>query len=225
MALRIHIARSIWQIAFSAIVTVALVIQFFYGLYYTTTVIPYIEQFFSYFTILSNIFIAVLFAVEARNTFRGILPSSRFASVRGAAVFCILTTGIVYSLFLRGGPGHQGQVDYSIAWINSIFHYVVPTLVVLDWIIFPPKYRLNWSTIFTWLGLTIVYLCLVELAGLFTNTYPYFFLNPVMFRGYFGVLMASAIFLPFFLVFSLAVVAASNIQYRIRNPKKRLSKK
>jgi hypothetical protein len=221
MVPRTHFARSLWQIALSALVTIALVIQFFYGLYHTSTVIPYIEQFFSYFTILSNIFVAVLFAVEANNALRGKPSTLRFASVRGAAVFCILTTGIVYSLFLRGGPGHQDQLPFSIPWINSVFHYIVPTLVVFDWIIFPPKFRLNWSTIFTWLGLTIVYLCFVELAGLFTNTYPYFFLNPVMFRGYQGVLTASAIFLPFFLVFSLVVIGISNFQFWLRTLKKK----
>jgi hypothetical protein len=214
--MRIDTARGIAQLLICALIVVSLCIQFFYGLYYTTDVLPYVEQFFSYFTILSNIFIAAVFGFDAYGTFRGTAASSKFASVRGAAVFCILTTGIVYSLFLRG-PGHQGQVDYSIAWINSVFHYVVPTVVVLDWLVFPPNYRINWSTLFTWLGLTIVYLVVVEAAGIFTNTYPYFFLNPSMFHGYQGVLTASAVFRPFFLVFSLFVIASSNIQFWLRN--------
>jgi hypothetical protein len=38
-----------------------------------------------------------------------------------------------------------------------------------------------------------------------------------MFHGYQGVLTASAVFLPFFLVFSLFVIASSNIQFWLRN--------
>jgi hypothetical protein len=217
MGSRIKRIRAYVEILLASVIVVALFIQFIYGLEITTLSSgSYIEQFFSYFTILSNLFVASVFVIEAIATLEHKSLTSRFDSVRGAAVFCILTTGLVYSLFLRG-PGGQGEVVNSIPWINAVFHYIVPTIAALDWFVFPPKHRVNWSTIFNWLGLTIVYFILVEIGGYFTKTYPYFFLDPTKFRGYSGVLMGSATFLPFFLVFGFIVIASSNFQQRFRH--------
>jgi hypothetical protein len=156
MGSRIKRIRAYVEILLASVIVVALFIQFIYGLEITTLSSgSYIEQFFSYFTILSNLFVAS--------------------------------------------------------------HYIVPTIAALDWFVFPPKHRVNWSTIFNWLGLTIVYFILVEIGGYFTKTYPYFFLDPTKFRGYSGVLMGSATFLPFFLVFGFIVIASSNFQQRFRH--------
>jgi hypothetical protein len=217
---RILYIRSIALLALSALIVVSLCIQFTYGLELAmSSAGSYIEQFFSFFTVLSTIFVATVFFLEGKRTLRGGNMSSSFESVRGAAIFCILTTGIIYNFFPKGPGGHGGQVVDSIHVLNTLFHYIVPTIAVLDWIAFPPKNRITWSTLFSWFGLTIIYLILVELGGLLSKTYPYFFLDPTMFRGYSGVLFASASFLPFFLVFAVLVIGSANFQRRFRGYK------
>jgi hypothetical protein len=216
MTSRFPRVRITYEIIFSVAIFIAIVIQYSYGLFHKTeSVFNYTEQFFSYFTILSNMFVAVVFAIDASLLLRRKVYSFRFDSIRGAAVFCIITTGLTYSLFLHG-PGSHGQVPYSIGWVNEIFHHIVPLVAALDWLFFPPKNRMNWSTLFAWIGLTMIYAVLVELAGTMTHTYPYFFLNPELFRGYAGIFRASAGFLPFFLVFSLLVIGSTNSQRRIK---------
>jgi hypothetical protein len=207
--------RPSYQILLAFAIMIALGTQFIYGFALAPHAFVYIEQFFSYFTIVSNLFVAGVFGIEAWHTFKREQTSHSFDAARGAAIFFILTTGLVYNLFLRG-PHGEGQIAYSIAWVNDILHYIVPVAAVLDWLIFPPLKRLNWSTIFSWVGLTIIYLALVEIGGYFSGVYPYIFLDPTRFNGYVGVLRAGAAFLPFFTVFSVLVMGTAAIQRPIR---------
>jgi hypothetical protein len=204
--------RTAYQLGFSLLIVLALVIQFAYGI--TTdpvNCLHFIANFFSYFTILSNIFVAVILSMEASISMRGAQFSPRFTRARAAAVFCILTTGIIYSFFLRG-PGGQGQVQDSIPWINAVFHYIMPVAMTLDWTLFPPKTRVPWIWILRWIGLTLIYLIYVELLGLLTKTYPYFFVDPTTLHGYGGVARASLAFVPFFVVFGAATVLLSKVR-------------
>jgi hypothetical protein len=203
--------RTLYQLFFSALIVLALVIQFGYGIATDPGhCLQYIANFFSYFTILSNIFVAVVLSMEASASMRSIELSARFTRARGAAVFCIITTGIIYSFFLRG-PGVQGQVQDSIPWINAVFHYIMPVAMAVDWTIFPPKTRVPWVHILRWIGLTVIYLIYVELLGLLTKNYPYFFVDPTTLHGYGGVLRASLAFIPFFLVFGVVVILLSRL--------------
>jgi hypothetical protein len=214
MVSRLARIRITYELFFSFAIVASLVIQYTYGFFHTSqSALDYTEQFFSFFTVLSNIFVAVIFAIDAHFLLQGKGCGSKFDSVRGAAIFCIIATGITYSLFLRG-PGNQ--VEYSIPFINQIFHHYVPVVAALDWLFFPPKNRMNWSTLFTWIGITLIYLVLVEFAGMLTHTYPYFFLDPEKFRGYRGILLGSAGFLPFFLVFATFVIGSSKSQHHVR---------
>jgi hypothetical protein len=204
--------RSWYQVVFSILIVLALVMQFIYGVMVEKSHwVMYVGDFLSYFTILSNIFVAVVLSMEASASVRGVELSDRFHRMRGAAVFCIITTGVVYTFFLRG-PGGQGEVQDSIPWINAVFHYIMPVAMTLDWVVFPPKRRVPWVSILRWIGLTLVYLIYVLLLGLVTKTYPYFFLDPTTFHGYSGVARASLAFIPFFLVFGTAVVLLSKIR-------------
>jgi hypothetical protein len=210
MKLRAH-----FQLLLSILVSAALVAQFIYGLTLAQNPLTYMEQFLSYFTILSNILVALIFIGESISQYmKTPLPRS-FQVWRGAAVFYILITGVVYALFLRG-PGGHGQVAYSIAWINSVFHYLVPTLVVADWLIFCPRTRISWVHILSWISGTALYVIFVEVGGLMSHEYPYFFLDPTLFHGYSGVLRASLAFIPFFLVFGVLVIGSANSQIFLR---------
>jgi hypothetical protein len=204
--------RTLYQFGFSILITVSLLIQFGYGIYVEHGItVGYIAVFFTYFTILSNIFVASVLWNEARTSYKGEVPSEHFERVRATAVFCILTTGIIYAFFLKG-PGGAGAVTDSIPWINSVFHYIMPSVMAIDWLLFPPRKPAHWVAILKWLLVTIIYLAYVELIGLFTGVYPYFFLDPVTLHGYLGVLRASIAFIPFLVVIGAIIIGANRLR-------------
>ncbi|MEV6239862.1 Pr6Pr family membrane protein [Lentzea sp. NPDC051838] len=115
---------------------------------------------FSYFTVLSNVFAAV---VALLGVFQ---PVS--AQIRGAAVLYMTTTGLVYAILLRG-------VDVQTpAYANWVLHVVVPILVVAEWLLAPERTRRAW----TWLAFPLAYLIYTLVRGPIVDWYPYPFLDP-----------------------------------------------
>src|SRR5439155_22807887 len=104
-------------------------------------------NFFSFFTIQSNVVAAAVLVLTA------LTPraerSDAFELIRGAATFYIGITGIVFALLLSG---HQEQLDTHNAFANTVVHYVVPAFAVLDWLIDPPRRRLDPKAALAWLA-------------------------------------------------------------------------
>ena len=133
-------------------------------------------DYFSYFTVLSNLFaVAILL-------YGGLRPAhERSGTVelfRGAAVVYILTTGIVYLLLLSGhAPAYP--------WVNAILHYVMPVAVTLDWLLDPPRVRLDLTrTVVLWMAFPLLYILYTLARGAIVGWYPYFFVNPHRGGGY-----------------------------------------
>jgi hypothetical protein len=135
-------------------------------------------NYFSYFTILSNLFAAgVLLAGVLRGAGQ---RSMTFELLRGAATMYMLTTGIVYAALLSG----QGA---SIPWVNTIVHRVMPVVVALDWGIDPPRIWLPLRSTLRWLSFPLVYIAYTLIRGAIVNWYPYFFVDPHRSGGYLRV--------------------------------------
>jgi hypothetical protein len=133
-------------------------------------------DYFSYFTVLSNVFAA---AMLLHGALRPARERSRTAELlRGAAVAYILTTGIVYLLLLSGhAPAHP--------WVNAILHYLMPVAVTLDWLLDPPRTRLEPArTVVLWMAFPVVYVLYTMARGAIVGWYPYFFVNPNRDGGY-----------------------------------------
>jgi hypothetical protein len=125
---------------------------------------------FSYFTVLSNVFAAV---VALLGVFSPVSPQ-----IRGAAVLYMGTTGIVYWLLLRG-------IDVQTpAYANWVLHTVVPILVVAEWLLAPEKTRRWWI----WLSFPLAYLVYTLVRGPIVGWYPYPFMDPRQ-NGYAEVLL------------------------------------
>lgn len=119
---------------------------------------------FGYFTILSNLFAAVVLLIGAIRP----IPDS----LRGAAVLYMATTGIVYAVLLRG-------VDVDTpAYANWILHVVMPVLVVADWVLVPPGRPIALPAAAWWLALPVGYLGYTLVRGSRVDWYPYPFLDP-----------------------------------------------
>ena len=174
-------------------------------------------NFFSYFTILSNILIALAM------TLPWLAPKSRLGtwvmqpSVRTVLAGYIIVVGLVYHLMLRGLFHPQG-------WrlvCQIILHYVTPTLFVLDWLLFVPKRALTWRVAFGGLVLPVLYIGWTLLHGALGGFYPYPFVN-VLRLGYEQVLLNVTGLLLAFVCLLLALVGLGRLlsaaSMRNRNP-------
>jgi hypothetical protein len=146
-----------------------------------------------YYTSQSNIitlgfFIGTLYWMIKRGTTDA--PAPR---LRGAVTLWILITCLISHFMLNHGknplPGLTAP-DLTLATMNrSLFlvHYVVPIMVVIDWVAFGPHRRVRWPDIALWIlyplgyGLTIEFRAVLVPAA--PVQYPYFFLDPSD-RGY-----------------------------------------
>ena len=122
-----------------------------------------VTNFFSFFTIESNII-----GVAA------LLAAPRFPLLRGAATCYMMITGIVYVFLLAGV-----DVDITIGWVNTVLHYVMPLVLLLDWFLFPSEIRPSMATTMAlWLIYPFAYLGYTFVRGAITGWFPYPFLNP-----------------------------------------------
>jgi hypothetical protein len=134
------------------------------------------SDYFSYFTVLSNLFAA---AMLLHGTLRPAHARSRTVELlRGAAVVYILTTGIVYLLLLSGHAP-------TYPWVNAILHYLMPVAVTLDWLLDPPRVRLDPArTVVLWMAFPLLYIIYTLARGAIVDWYPYLFVNPHRSGGY-----------------------------------------
>ncbi len=141
-----------------------------------------IIEYFSYFTVLSNILITAVFIYIGITPDKKNKKSHLFHKVYGPAVLYMCITGIVYWTILHGGK----QLTTDVEWITLVLHGFMPIAVVIGWIIFPPRPNYSWKVVFTWLIFPSIFVIYTLTRGLFVNWYPYPFLNPNI-GGYNGV--------------------------------------
>jgi hypothetical protein len=133
-------------------------------------------DYFSYFTVLSNLFATTMLLNGALRPARE--RSRTVELLRGAAVAYILTTGIVYLLLLSGkAPAYP--------WVNAILHYLMPVAVTLDWLLDPPRVHLDLArTVVLWMAFPLLYILYTLARGAIVRWYPYLFVNPHRGGGY-----------------------------------------
>jgi hypothetical protein len=150
-------------------------------------------RFVSYFTIQSNLLVAVVTTQLARDPLR---DGRRWRVARLAAVVGIFVTGVVHFLLLRPLLDLDGA-----DWVaDKLLHMVVPVLAVIGWALFGPRPRIEvreirWTLVWplAWLAWTLV-------VGGVTGWYPYPFLDHREEHGTMGVVLTSAAITVFFLL-------------------------
>jgi hypothetical protein len=170
-------AEKIFKGIVAILVWAGLILQFYLSIYaYPDLSISSgvrLLRFFSYFTVLSNLLVAVSltsYLVVPRST------PGRFSSlvkVRTAVAVYIAAVGLVYSLFLRGPSRPAGLPSVA----NHLLHDAVPILYSLYWIIFVPKGTLAWRHPLSWLIFPAAYILYSLIHGSVSGWYPYYFAN------------------------------------------------
>ena len=142
-----------------------------------------VVNFFSFFTIESNVASVVVLLVGAV-----ILVARRgddpewFTVMRVVVVTYMATTGVVYNLLLRGIELPQGT---TLPWSNEVLHVVGPIYLVLDWLFAPGRTPVASRAMWWIVGFPIAWAAYTLIRGPFAVSsltgmrwYPYPFLNP-----------------------------------------------
>lgn len=169
-----------------------------------------LQHFFSYFSILTNLSVAVLLASYV------LFPESRLTrwfkqSANNAAILLyILIVGLIFYALLYS---YSRSTGWDLLGTHLI-HGFVPIAYFLLWLSYFRKGDLRYQLSLKWLAAVLVYFVYVLIRGYFLNVYPYFFVN-VEKLGYGGVgLYAVGIALFFILVGLLIIVVDKRIGER-----------
>ncbi|MFF4409903.1 Pr6Pr family membrane protein [Streptomyces sp. NPDC001404] len=165
---------------------------------------------FSYFTVQSNLLIALVFAWSAHRAWTARPAAS--PRITGAALLYICITGIVFHFVLdNASSGFSMTADRtqleSIA--NQLLHTVTPIAAVLDWLLLTAPGRFRFVFAAQWLVYPLLYFPFALARGALLSPgtdgrYPYPFLD-VDLHGYLGVLGNAVTFGLAFYVLGLAV--------------------
>jgi hypothetical protein len=150
----------------------------------------------SFFTIQSNILCGVISAQLALTPDR---DGPRWRVLRLAGLFGITITGIVYSTVLARMHEPKGWDQVST---NTVFHYIVPIMMVLGWLAFGPRPRINGLVVLWSLAWPVLYFGYVLVLGEISGWYPYPFVD-VASHGYGRVLINAVLVCAVFAVVAL----------------------
>ncbi|MBH0023994.1 Pr6Pr family membrane protein [Salinibacterium sp. SWN248] len=130
---------------------------------------------FGYFTIQSNIILAVVYAVIAVVALRGEAASPALNIARASVTTYIIIVGVVYATLLAP-LGAAGGVP--VAWANAALHIITPVYALADWILFSDRGRIAFSRLWIVLIYPIVWVIVVLVRGATDGWVPYPFLHP-----------------------------------------------
>ncbi|MEV0246198.1 Pr6Pr family membrane protein [Nocardia sp. NPDC050712] len=168
-----------------------------------------IANFFSYFTIESNVLAVVVLLIGGLSD-----PHSRRWQVfRGAATLYMVITGLVYAVLLA-------DVDVMLTdqWINVVLHRLIPIVMLVDWVLVPVALRLSAGLIGGWLVFPVLYGVYSLVRGPIVDWYPYPFLDPRE-QGYGPLAVGLVILVAVFVLLALAIALLGAVAGRWRRPK------
>lgn len=159
-------------------------------------------RFFSYFTIDTNILVALCFTfIFLGNRSRLGKIFTKATTITALTVY-ITIVGIVYNTILRLTWDPQGLARV----VDELLHTVIPVYFILFWVIFTPGEGLKYRQALSWLIYPLVYIFYAVIHGAITKFYPYMFVD-VTRHGYGKVLVNAGLILLAIFVLSLVLIA------------------
>jgi hypothetical protein len=129
-----------------------------------------IVRLFSYFTVQSNILVAVSSWLLAWRPDR---DGRVFRVVRLDALLCIAVTGVVYHSVLSG----DADLTPSGALANLLLHTVSPVGAVVVWLAVGPRPRFDPRTVWWSVAYPLAWIAYTFVRGAFVGWYPYPFID------------------------------------------------
>ncbi|WP_029276857.1 Pr6Pr family membrane protein [Pedobacter borealis] len=164
---------------------------------YTNT----IKEFFSYFTVTTNIIVAVCFTTLW--LFRKSVLGNFFAkpTTLTAITVYIVVVGLIYNITLRGLASPVGWARLA----DELLHVVSPLIFLFFWIFFVKKSTLQYRQAITWLAYPLLYVVFTVVRGYLINKYPYPFIDVVQ-LGYPKAILNAIVILFIFWLLSLLFI-------------------
>ncbi len=159
--------------------------------------------FFSFFTILTNILVAIALTVPLVRASSGIARFFSRPSVQTGIATSIAVVGVVYALLLR----HLWEPEGLQLVADVLLHHVMPVLFLIYWWVAVPKGNLRWANVFQWMLYPVVYFVLAMVRGALSGVYPYPFIDATELGYTRAFLNALGILLGFVAVAVLLVAA------------------
>lgn len=150
---------------------------------------PNLSNFFSFFTIQSNLIGAVVLLFAAVMLPK---PTVTWDLIRGGATIYLALTGVIFNTLL---VEITEQLQTTIPWVNQVLHTVMPIVMIVDFLLIPLAHRITWRQSLQWTIYPSLYLVYSLVRGRIVDWYPYPFLDPRTDGGYPRVLAFSVIVL------------------------------
>ncbi|HIA91913.1 TPA: hypothetical protein EYO12_02225 [Candidatus Saccharibacteria bacterium] len=139
------------------------------------------SNFFSYFTIETNIIVICVFLLSSYAVAMG--KNKKLDVIRAAVTVYILIVGIGFAVLLAG---LENTTLTAVPWDNIVLHYIIPVAVLIDYLIDRPATKILFKSSLKWLLFPVSYVVYSLVRGPIVDWYPYPFLNPTI-NGYIGV--------------------------------------
>ena len=144
---------------------------------------PAIVSYLGYFTVLSNLFIALVGSAGAMSPVPAAPGLFYRSQMVGCATTAIVLVSLTYHVLLRELWDPTGA-----QWLADILlHYVVPLAALMHWLVYRGRDKLPWWAPFPWGLYPVLYFVCTLVRGALTHIYPYPFVD-VMALGYLRVL-------------------------------------
>lgn len=160
-----------------------------------------VVNYFSYFTVISNVLAVVVLLVGGALDPQG----ERWQLFRGAVTLYMVITGIIYAVLLA-------NIDVGVAdeWTNNVVHRIMPVVILIDWILVPARKRISETQSLIWLAFPLVYGIYTLIRGPIVDWYPYPFLDPRS-QGYVALAVGLVVLTVAFALMALAVNATGRL--------------
>ncbi|MBX3256159.1 MAG: Pr6Pr family membrane protein [Chitinophagaceae bacterium] len=132
-------------------------------------------RFFSFFTILTNLLVAVYFTagmVKQKGRYLSILDQP--GTLTSVTIY-ITVVGLVYQVVLRHTWNPTGLQKIA----DELLHSVIPVVVIFFWYLYEHKSLVKFRQIPQWLLYPLLYLIYILIRGSFSGFYPYPFVNVI----------------------------------------------
>lgn len=136
------------------------------------TIFETIIRFFSFFTILTNLLVALYFT-STIPIFKSVTLGKLNKGTLTALTTFILVVGLIYQVVLRSTwhpTGFQRIID-------ELLHSVIPFFVLVYWLLFADEKDLEFKNCIKWLWFPVLYFVYILIRGHFSKFYPYPFIN------------------------------------------------
>ena len=167
---------------------------------------------FRYFTVLTNLFVALTATLPLTAGFSRLGSWFGRPMVRGCATTSIIMVGLPYHFLLRNIWQPHGLQLFA----DVVLHYVVPISFLAYWSVFPPRSKFGILSPFAWCIYPLGYCVYVFVRGEMLGTYPYYFIDATS-LGYGRAMLNSFGFFIAFICLGYAVLAVATFRKRLPN--------